>query len=762
LPDRDLIGILRDITARVRGNNSNARLAIGALAVLIFTVLPCALAQVPDAEYSRIYGLIAEGEVLSVDQPAQALKKFREAYTALQKFQQTYPTWNRSVVKFRLDDLASKLTTTAATSPVAAAPTSPASGLFPRIPPATNVCVVEIAGDSRNAKMTARALQGMINQQGAEVYLINNPWDREPLESCGRPRDKLPKLPGTNGGLRTLFQKYQARVKKMFIYDPEKDWTWYLALMAAAQQNGIPITEPHRNTLTTEFGWKGEVEDFRSRWTSRIQAYDWALEKLMPGCSKQVVFALRTGTPLIDYAAATKGFVFWLDFKTEVAEIEKIFKTRGYGVGTSLMGYGSTGDDANRVANRFGIGYITSELYANGSFWPSFVPQKTYTQRPGRAVPVEAGKIYAHIMWSDGDNLEFDQNPLYKFWHDPARGKVPVATALAPTLQELNAPLLDWYYSRLTDNDELMAGPAGVQFIYIRDFRDDLFPAWCRLTRIWCQRAGFQTVRIWIAPNPSLKYSTYMQTCGFTGILGEGWSVKAGFPPKLDTTGAANEGDLYQKFIAVRPNPREPVFCGFTCIVQGFYQGDRGYSAIKRQIDRLERAHPGRYVFLLPKDQFATIRAYYHTALPQVLAQPEVTEGLRAVNGGDGQFTIVEREGARCWLQQKSHYFYLDVDDRFRPHPGQTLEIELEYFDAGSGEIRMEYDSTDARAPLGGAYKTHPQVIRRLNKAQWQTARFRVNDAGFGSSQNGGSDFRFSKGDEDLLIRAARVRRVGF
>jgi hypothetical protein len=638
------------------------------------------------------------------------------------------------------------------------APVAGAHGLFPKMPPAPKAYVVEIAKDSRNAKMSAWALQGMINQQGAEVYLINNPWDWEPLEYCGKPFEKLPKLSGTNAGLRTLFQKYHGRVKKMFVYDHEKDWTWYLALMAAAQQNGIPVTDSHRDTLASEFGWKGDVEDFRNRWANRIDAYKWALEKLMPGCSKQVVFALKTGRPLTDYAAASKGFTFWLDFKTEQAQIQKIFKTTGYGVGTSLMGYGSNGDHANETANPFGIGYVTSELYANGSFWPSF-PNKTYTQRPGRAVPVQPGKIYAHIMWSDGDNLEFDQNPLYKFWHDPARGKIPVATALAPALQELNSPLLDWYYSKITDNDELMAGPTGVQFIFIRDFKESLFPAWCRLTRDWCASAGFQTVRIWIAPNPAVKYTTYMQTCGFAGVLGEGWSVKAGFSPKIDTIGAANEQDLYKQFLAVKPKPDVPVFCGFTCIVGGFYQGDRGYSAIKRQIDRLEQAHPGRYVFMLPKDQFATMQAYYNdAALREIAASPQNSDGLSPVQGGDGPFTTVQRHGSSCWAAGR--YFYLDVADRFRPRPRETLEIELDYFNSGSGNITLEYDSTDVRAPFGGAYKGHPQVLRRTNNGQWQQWRFRVSDAGFGSSQNGGADLRFSGGGEEWLIRAVRICRI--
>jgi len=45
-----------------------------------------------------------------------------------------------------------------------------------KMPAATNAFVVSISEDGGNAKMTAWALQGMINQQSAEVYLINNPW----------------------------------------------------------------------------------------------------------------------------------------------------------------------------------------------------------------------------------------------------------------------------------------------------------------------------------------------------------------------------------------------------------------------------------------------------------------------------------------------------------------------------------------------------------------------------------------------------------
>jgi hypothetical protein len=382
--------------------------------------------------------------------------------------------------------------------------------------------------------------------------------------------------------------------------------------MAAAQEEGIPVTESNKNQLTSEFGWEGNVEDFRNRWTNRIEAYDWALAHLMTNCSMQVVFALKMDKRLCDYVVASKGFDFWLDSKNprERAEIQKIYRTKAYGVGASLMGY--AGDDANEISNPYGIGYVCSDFYGNGSFWSSF-PDKTYTQPPGKAVAAQPGKIYASIMWSDGDNIQFDTGALYNFWHDPARGKIPVATSLSPTLQELNPPLLDWYYAKMTANDELIAGPAGVQFIYIRKFKESLFPAWCDLTREWCRDAGFHSVRIWQAPNPSVKYTHYMKACGFSGVFGEGEIIQRGFPPKLDTFGAWDEEKLFNAFTtAVKPNPRAPVFVSFTPIVQGFDKKNGGYAAVKRQIDRLETAYPGRYIFLLPKDQFATIRAYYH------------------------------------------------------------------------------------------------------------------------------------------------------
>lgn len=306
----------------------------------------------------------------------------------------------------------------------------------------------------------------------------------------------------------------------MFLYDEAKDWTFHLALMAAAQQNGIPVTESVKNELVSEFKWAGVVEDYRNRWADKMEAYDWALTNLMPHCNRKVVFALKYGHSLVDYVAATRGFAFWFNLKTDSdggrAEMDKIFRAGGYTVGSTLMGYDR--DSANTTANKYGIGYVVSDLYDDGSFWLS-QPDQTYRQAPGRAFAAQPGKVYVTITWSDGDNIQFDQNAIYLLWKDPARGTVPVGTTLSPSLQELNPKLLDWYYQKMTPNDELMAGPSGAQFIYGNDFNDVLFPAWCSMNRVWLAGAGFHTACLWHTTYPSAKYSTYASTCGLDGIL---------------------------------------------------------------------------------------------------------------------------------------------------------------------------------------------------------------------------------------------------
>ena len=101
--------------------------------VALLLALSGARAEGPDDQYIRIYTLIQEADKLnSGGQPSEALPKYLEAQTALQRFQAGYPDWNVKVIKFRLSYVAEKIAAVAARVP---APTPASTGAKPAAPP---------------------------------------------------------------------------------------------------------------------------------------------------------------------------------------------------------------------------------------------------------------------------------------------------------------------------------------------------------------------------------------------------------------------------------------------------------------------------------------------------------------------------------------------------------------------------------------------------------------------------------------------------
>jgi Tfp pilus assembly protein PilF len=92
-----------------------------------------ARAEGPDDQYIRIYTLIQEADKLnSSGQPSEALPKYLEAQTALQRFQAGYPDWNVRVIKFRVSYVAGKIASLSARVP---APAPASTGAMPAAPP---------------------------------------------------------------------------------------------------------------------------------------------------------------------------------------------------------------------------------------------------------------------------------------------------------------------------------------------------------------------------------------------------------------------------------------------------------------------------------------------------------------------------------------------------------------------------------------------------------------------------------------------------
>lgn len=82
---------------------------VALLLVFIFAGLGPALAQGLDDEYVQIFKLIQEADTLSSTAPGQALAKYLDAQTALDRLHKGSPDWNKRIVDYRLSYLAERI-----------------------------------------------------------------------------------------------------------------------------------------------------------------------------------------------------------------------------------------------------------------------------------------------------------------------------------------------------------------------------------------------------------------------------------------------------------------------------------------------------------------------------------------------------------------------------------------------------------------------------------------------------------------------------
>ena len=406
---------------------------------------------------------------------------------------------------------------------------APQSGQFFKCKMSSEIWVADCRKDSALAKMIATAVQGVVNQDSAELYLVLNDHHFQQLEDTGREYIVLNKdIQSHETGLQSLLNKYLPRFSRIYVWDTQKDWTWNLALMLSSQHKGLPLTREYADFIIRNYHWQGEVIDLSDKWKSKAEAYDWAISELMPRCHDNILFSVGLRDDwkvapwtLYDYAVASRGFSFWLDDaqKDEQQIIRDICRAGQYRPGAIVMGYAKSGDDLLATVNNYGIGYVVSDYYANGSFWSAY-PNRSFSQPKGKARRVKPGKIYVSIIFSDGDNLQFDQNALYLMWkNDSLRGTIPVGTTMAAGLQEINPFLLEWYYKHKSDNDELVAGPSGYQFIYGRDYQKEGYELWLEKNRRWLASAGFHTACFWHATFGTPCFDRFIETSGLQAVF---------------------------------------------------------------------------------------------------------------------------------------------------------------------------------------------------------------------------------------------------
>lgn len=506
-----------------------------------------------------------------------------------------------------------------------------AGNYFPKMKPVETAVFLSVGGatESAEALHSCRIFQGIINRDSAELFLTTGDkemdWWRYLNPKFKRPANGVI-VTGENRGLRTLFKSYKDRLDKLVVCNfADNDYTFNMAVLMACAENALPVSEKLKDELIAEFGWDKEVVDIRNQWATITQAYNWALEEIMPKLNKQLVFSagLRDdwrngGWRIYDYAVASRSFVFWVDDETTTGKniIKKILNTPGYPKNAVVMGYGMHGDDLNLRTNPEGFGFVVSDFFPNGSFYSSF-PTETFEryQPEGVAREAETNKVYVALHWSDGDNIMFNHNATLNIWNQKERGQVPVSMTLSPASTEIAPFILRYYYETMTENDEFIGGPSGAQYIQEPYYKPEDYESWCVMNGEYLKAAGFYSTASSLRWPAQPFYNNGFVKCGVTGTLA--WTSGAyhdaynwcGMPVVAVGGVCGEENGIYNYLKGVDSRSEFPVFTGVYLVQAGM--GGPGYAAINRVSERLQSEYPDKYVFLKASDLLATAKKYF-------------------------------------------------------------------------------------------------------------------------------------------------------
>ncbi len=359
--------------------------------------------------------------------------------------------------------------------------------LFPKgSPPADIVDVVDLRTASADIKLTAITLQGQINKgDKASVYVLLKDHDLFWLDWMKQKRylDKT-----NNLSMDEYFGKYGKEIQSIVIYDPELPSTINIATMIASLNDGIVISP---NNIS-EYGNDKTITDLRGRWTTNVDAYNWALENLWQDMNHDILACLQPDFiphNLRDYLISNKVFTFWItgkdkedgiksSFSGEKEFAEKLFRISPTNI--PVIGFwGSGGDEGITeytgvgLAGEYGKISVPCDWTTNMSFLSgidvdfSTLVSNYQKSLCNRELALDDGKVYISFdIVESGDAPVYWQDVQHRVWQDTKRGEIPICWSLGPSVIELIPPIMAWFYENATPNDYFIMALSGAGYVH--------------------------------------------------------------------------------------------------------------------------------------------------------------------------------------------------------------------------------------------------------------------------------------------------------
>lgn len=353
------------------------------------------------------------------------------------------------------------------------------------------------------------ALQGIVNVRKPRIYLYD--------KTAGEGADTWAKTFGYTYTLRTpveVFQKYASEAAGFVVYSPEKSHHYLnLAASVASPIKGIPVTARVMEELTSAGISLPVLHDLTAlSYTTAEEIYTYLYENFWEKNTHRLILSQppRLAAYIRDLAAATGAAVVFLncrDSKAEQAVYRRFLNDMEPG-NAIATGWYTEERSGITTATAAGLSTVPSDFFANATVYAQRTPIRIREIPP---VPALENKIYVSVFVSDGDNIQYVEHYMRKFWdeNEKSRGKVAVNWTISPSLADTAPGMMNYYYDHSTDKDCFVSGPSGMGYAmpvntlnedipagnYVED--EEKFGKYAALSNRYFERTGLKVVTIW-------------------------------------------------------------------------------------------------------------------------------------------------------------------------------------------------------------------------------------------------------------------------
>ncbi|MFC5529927.1 hypothetical protein [Cohnella yongneupensis] len=325
-----------------------------------------------------------------------------------------------------------------------------------------------------------------------------------------------------------LMDKYLSEVNGIVVYDPEVPDTYNLATTIAGLKNAIVAAPSLLEQLTSSPYNLPILEDLRGKFKSKLDVYNYLYDSYWPKTTHRVLVGLTPDlkTNLREYAMGIQASVVWLNpaVPEEEAILNKFMADMPYGTGLYLGWWPDEGTGVTKTSE-FGLATVAADFSSNLSVLSGTSRKITPPKTPVK--PRLENKVYVTYIVSDGDNLQYVEGSLPRFWETPNRGEIPIGWTVSPLMVDAMPGVLDYLNRTATDNDALISGPSGMGYTYPNMWTDqkglDLFFS---RTNDYMSRSGMRVLTVWNTvvgtTNPNVGKSIAEHAPSLLGFTSQG------------------------------------------------------------------------------------------------------------------------------------------------------------------------------------------------------------------------------------------------